>query len=788
MRKTRYLISNLVQDLWGLQKISSLTTISLFSLSTSTQSYCTTRPTYIHGELGHSSNRHLLGLLDSCSKDRSLAATKCFHAVSVTIGSVSDQPIFFDNNIMSFYLSANEVFDALKLFDRMPERNVVSYNTMICGLSRAEYVDMAMELFCEMRCCGYSPTQFTFGGLLSCHTLDIGMVRQLHVLVMKNGFLHADAFTGTTLLGLMGRNGYLDEAVDLFEDMPMKSLVTWNSVITLLGSFQCVGESLWYFREILREDIGLSESSFVGVLSGVQQDLELGAGRQLHGVAIKHGCICAVSVSNSFLSMYLKCLDESSALRLFQAGEITKDAVTWNTIITSFAKSETPLKAIKLFTELSAGKIMPNHTTFCSVINSCANLQSKMHGEAMHAKAIRIGLHSETRIGSALVDFYAKINRVKEAHCSFDDIYEKNVVSWSSLIPIYSGNQCPAILLVKEMLRQYFFPNEFTLSAVLKSSSALEIQQLHCFVLRMGYHNNEYVLSSLITSYAKDGQLTDALYLVTFSNASRSVIPANVAAAVYNRTGQYQKTQELVSSMEEPDNVSWNILIAACLRNENYLEGFELFRHMREDGIYYDNYTVVSLLCACSNLCSLALGSSIHGLLIKTCFESCDTFVFNVLMDMYGKCGSVQSSVKIFNQMTDRNLISWTALISILGLHGYAHKALKTFTEMESSGFKPNGVTFYVLLTACKHGGLVKEGMALFRKMEIYGVQPDMGHYQCVVELLARHGFVKEAEQVIYYMPFQPDALVWRSFLNGCRIQRTVDYQAKSNYSHCVQL
>uniref|UniRef100_A0A7N0VLD5 Pentatricopeptide repeat-containing protein n=1 Tax=Kalanchoe fedtschenkoi TaxID=63787 RepID=A0A7N0VLD5_KALFE len=782
MRKTPILFSNLVQDLLRFKKI-------IFSVSTSVRSYCSnSRLAAINGELDHSPERHLLGLLESCSKDRSLAATKCFHAFSITTGSVSDKPLFIRNNIMSFYISADEVFDALKLFDRMPERNVVSYSTMIGGLSRAECVDMAVDLFCEMRFCGYSPTQFTFGGLLSCPTLDIFRARQLHALAVKNGFLYVDAFTGTALLGLLGRNGSLDEAVELFEDMPRKSLITWNSLITLLGRYQFVEESFCHFREIFRKDVGLSESSFVGVLSGIQRDPELGVGRQLHGLAIKHGFDSALSVSNSILSMYLKCLDMSSVQRLFRSEEAIRDVVSWNTIISSFAKSETQLKAIELFSEMCAGEIVPNHTTFTSVINSCAKSQSRLHGELMHAKTIRIGLHFEAHVGSALVDFYSRVSRVKEARSAFDDISEKNVVSWNSLIAGYSGNQSSAVLLVKEMLRQSFSPNEFTLSAVLKSLPVSELQQLHCLVIRMGYHHNDYVSSSLITSYAKNEQLTDALYLVTASTAPRSAIPANVAAAVYNRTGQYQKTQEMICSIEGPDNVSWNILIAACLQNGNYTEGFELFRHMQVDGIYYDNYTIVSLLCACTNLCNLALGSSIHGLLMKTCFESCDIFVCNVLMDMYGKCGSVVSSMKVFNQMTDRNLISWTAIISNLGLHGYAHEAIKMFIEMESSGFKPNGATFFVLLTACKHGGLVKEGMDLFRKMESHVVQPDMGHYRCVVELLARHGFVKEAEQVICNMPFPPDALVWRSFLYGCRIQRTAECQANSDYGRCASL
>ncbi|KAK0590360.1 hypothetical protein LWI29_025904 [Acer saccharum] len=98
---------------------------------------------------------------------------------------------------------------------------------------------------------------------------------------------------------------------------------------------------------------------------------------------------------------------------------------------------------------------------------------------------------------------------------------------------------------------------------------------------------------------------------------------------------------------------------------------------------------------------------------------------------------------------------------------------------MELQGFKPDRVAFIAVLTACRHGGLVREGMELFGQMKkSYGVDPEIDHYHCMVDLLARCGHHKEAEKMIAIMPFPPNALIWRSFLEGCRRHKTTEYQA----------
>ncbi|KAK4368992.1 hypothetical protein RND71_012784 [Anisodus tanguticus] len=482
---------------------------------------------------------------------------------------------------------------------------------MISAHSRNGGLLEAWELFSAMRGCGYVPNQFTFGGLLGCESLDIIQGFQLQALAEKSGLFYVDAVTGTALLGLLGRQGCLDEAMQVFDEMPKRNLITLNCMISFLGQCGCVEEGT------------------------------------VHGLVVKNGLNFAVSVNNSLINMYAKCSDIQTTEKMFEDVPV-KDVVSWNTLISAMAKIERADKAMK------------------------------------------------------------------------------NVVSWNNLMLGYSSKGSYAILLLRQMIHSSCDPTEFSFPIAVKSSGLLEILQLHSLSVKVGYIDNDYVSSSLISSYAKARSVDDALRFVTTSDMPLSVVASNMIANIYNRNGQFDKTQELFSDLENPDTVSWNILIAACSRNGDYEEVFEL-GHMRIARVSPDKYMYVSLFSVCTKLCNLGLGSSLHGLIVKTDFKRCDTFVCNIMIDMYGKCGSLASSIKMFNEMTTRNVITWTAIVSVLGLHGYAYNALEKFKETYMTGIKPDKVAFIAVLSACRHVGLVKEGMELFRQMKgKYGVEPDI--------------------------------------------------------------
>uniref|UniRef100_A0A0A9FS18 Pentatricopeptide repeat-containing protein n=1 Tax=Arundo donax TaxID=35708 RepID=A0A0A9FS18_ARUDO len=147
-----------------------------------------------------------------------------------------------------------------------------------------------------------------------------------------------------------------------------------------------------------------------------------------------------------------------------------------------------------------------------------------------------------------------------------------------------------------------------------------------------------------------------------------------------------------------------------------------------------------------------------------------DVRVRNSLIDLYAKTGSIQSSLKMFNEMLDRrNLVSWTSIISGFAMHGLSTEAVELFAEMRRTGIRPNRITFLSVLNACSHGGLVEHGLAFFKTMVYeYNMNPEVKHFGCIIDMLGRAGRLCEAEQIIGGLPMEVNVVVWRILLGCC--------------------
>lgn len=216
----------------------------------------------------------------------------------------------------------------------------------------------------------------------------------------------------------------------------------------------------------------------------------------------------------------------------------------------------------------------------------------------------------------------------------------------------------------------------------------------------------------------------------------------------------------------------WNAVIsgfAKCGRSKEALELFDQMLQMEGEDVRADGITVVSALAACADLGALDAGEWIHDHAAKNSIQL-DVFVGTALVDMYSKCGSIDLARKVFDEMPDRNVMSWTVMIRGLAMCGNGGDALALFSKMIDEGVKPDGITFVGVLSACSHSRLVDEGRRVFASMtRDFGIVPKSEHYSCVVDLLSRAGMLREAIEFIENMPLEPDAALWGSLLSACR-------------------
>jgi len=237
--------------------------------------------------------------------------------------------------------------------------------------------------------------------------------------------------------------------------------------------------------------------------------------------------------------------------------------------------------------------------------------------------------------------------------------------------------------------------------------------------------------------------------------------------------------RKMFDEMPARSIVTWNALITGYSSQkqnpkENSVMALTYFNEMLADesDAKPNDTTMVCVLRAASRLGTLDIGTCIHGYIVKTiAAPEEDVFVGTGLLDMYSKCGCLSIASKVFFMMEEKNVLTWTAMATGLAFHGRGKEAIEILAQMKSRYMRPNAVTFTSVLAACCQAGLIEEGLRLFHNMEReFGVTPQIEHYGCIVDLLGREGYLKEAYNFVVRMPIRPDPILWRSLLGSCRL------------------
>nr|XP_043610144.1 pentatricopeptide repeat-containing protein At4g21065-like [Erigeron canadensis]XP_043610145.1 pentatricopeptide repeat-containing protein At4g21065-like [Erigeron canadensis] len=285
-------------------------------------------------------------------------------------------------------------------------------------------------------------------------------------------------------------------------------------------------------------------------------------------------------------------------------------------------------------------------------------------------------------------------------------------------------------------------PDRFTFPFVLKSCAKLKLKrlgkQVHGLVLKSGLGLDLYVQNGLISFYS-------GCELIGFA-------------------------RKVFDEMPERDVVSWTAVINGLVENKKAVEGLRVFERMERDGVEPNSVTVVAVLRACAETGALSVGRKLDRL-VSGRGGKLKKNVVTGLIDMYSKCGCIYSAVRVFDGAGDRDVYVWTAMISGLASHGQCKEAVELFKKMESVGLKPDEKTMTAVLSACRNMGWVDEGLMHFENIrKVYKLRPTVQHYGCVVDLLARAGRLEDAENFIKSMSIEPDAVLWRSLIWGCKV------------------
>ncbi|XP_057465241.1 pentatricopeptide repeat-containing protein At1g18485 [Actinidia eriantha] len=686
-------------------------------------------------------------LLQACGHQKDVNIGREVHKIVQKSTQFRDDFVL-NTRIITMYSMCGSPSESRSVFDQLKRKNLYQWNALISGYTRNELWFEAMSMFCELLVMmEFKPDNFTLPCVIKAcgGILDVGLGQAVHGMAVKMGLI-GDVFVGNALIALYGKCGFAEEAGKVFENMPDRNLVSWNSILSGFSEIGFSRESFDVLREMLIGENGMipDEVTLVTVLPVCAGEGKVEMGMMVHGLAVKSGLSEELMVTNALMDMYSKCGFLSEAQMLFDTNG-GKNVVSWNSMIGGYSRSGDVDRTFGLLRKMQMGSVRmkADEVTILNVLPVCLDKSELLTLEELHGYSLRNGLQCDELVANAFIAAYAKCGALSSAENVLYGMENKTVSSWNALIGGYAQNGDPsrALEVFRQMTDSGLNPDSFSIGSLLLAFAHLKLlrhgKEIHGFVLRNVVETDSFIAISLLSLYIQ----------------CRKPFFAQV----------------LFDRMEHKNLVSWNAMLAGYSQNELPDEALNLFRQMVSNGTRPYEIAITSVFGACSQLSALQLGKETHCFALKAHLTE-DIFVGCSMIDMYAKCGSIELSRKVFDQQKEKDVVLWTVIIAGYGIHGRGKEAVELFEKMQTLGLKPDGFTFIGILMACSHSGLVEEGLKCFKQMQLlYEIETKLEHYACVVDMLGRAGQFNDALKLINEMPMEPDIGMWSSLLSSCR-------------------
>ncbi|KAJ7551395.1 hypothetical protein O6H91_06G013300 [Diphasiastrum complanatum] len=659
--------------------------------------------------------------LQICGKLKAYSKGKKIHSDLVKSGLESNK--YVASTLVSMYAKCGSLADARQVFDRMHERDLVAWNAIIGAYAKQGQGREALVLCRQLKKEALKLDTVTFVSMLNAcaglATLEEG--KSIHAEAVEAGY-ELDVYVGTALIDMYAKCGEVLRARNVFDRMLKKNVVSWNAMISGYAKQGSGNEVLRLCQQMKEQGFRPDGVTFVCMLNACATLEDIKHGKQVHEEAMQFGLASDVFVGTALVDMYAKCGS------LFQARQIfdelpKKNVITWNAMIAGYGQVEYSEEVLNLWKKMKGQGIRPSGVTFVYMLNACASLGLVNQGRKFHHEAMEAGFVSNVFVGAALIDMYSKQGSLQLANQVFDRMPRRDVVVWNSLIAGYAKheNASEALRLFEEMKLQGLTPNAVTYVFMLNACASLENveqgKQIHLDLIEAGFEKDVFVGSALVDMYAKCGSL--------------------------------QNSRHVFDGLLIKNVVSWNAMIAAHAKYGEADEVLKLWHQMKHDHVQPTGLTFVSVLNSCASLAALEQGKEVYIDILESSTEV-DIFVEVALINMFSKCGSLDLAWTTFSCMSQRDVVSWNAIISGCSKYGNIIQAFQLFRQMQQEGLQPDEVTCLIVLSVCSHLGLLDEGCHLFYSMSRdHTVVVSLEHYNCMVDLFSRAGCLDIADDFV---------------------------------------
>ncbi|WCJ24063.1 Tetratricopeptide repeat (TPR)-like superfamily protein [Euphorbia peplus] len=466
------------------------------------------------------------------------------------------------STLISIYCNFNLLHHSLLLFNTLISPPVLAYKSIIRCYTSHGQCSQALHCFMHLRASGQYPDHNVFPSVLKAATLllDFRLGESVHACVIRLG-MDFDLYTGNALMNMYGKfqcsgleknvgyvfderphrnGGYVRK---IFEMMPNRDIVSWNTVISGDAQNGNCEEALMMVREMGEACLKPDPFTLSSVLPLFAEYVNVDKGKEIHGYAIRHGFDQDVVIGSGLIDMYAKCTRVEDSLRVFSVLP-KRDAISWNSIIAGCVQNSLFDEGLRYFRLMMKAKVRPRPVSFSSILPVCSHMTKLNLGKQLHGHIIRTGYDDNMFIASSLVDMYAKCGNVEVARWIFDKMETHDMVAWTAIIMGYAlhGHARDAIFLFHQM----------------------EIRQVR---------PNYVVFIAVLTACSHAGLVDEAWRYFNSMTQNYGIAPGiehyTAMADVLGRAGKLDEAYNLLSRMDRPIGSVWSSLLASCRVHKN---------------------------------------------------------------------------------------------------------------------------------------------------------------------------------------------------------------------------
>ncbi|CAL5434909.1 unnamed protein product [Camellia sinensis] len=568
---------------------------------------------------------------------------QAIHGFLLKFGYQND--VFRGNNLVSMYVKFDKLDDAQRVFDEMLDRNTITWTSLINGYSRVHDVESVTRIAHHMHKSQEEFNEHTCSVILrACESPDERICgEQIHGFAIKSGFCD-NVFVGTSLVSMYSRSGHLDDAEKLFNELTYKDVRCLNFMISEYGNAGYGEKALWFFFELLRIGLEPNDYTFTNVISACNGTVGLEEGRQLHGLAIKHGLVAKTSVGNTIITMYGRYGLVEEAECMFH-GMAERNFVSWTALLSAYVRNGHGHKAFVGFLDMVNQGLNLDSNCLSCVLDGCSECQNLDFGLQIHGFVIKLGLVSNINVLTALIDLYAKCENLQSARLFLNGLSVINTASFNAFLTGFTevdgGDDKDAMLLFNQLRLTELKPDSVTFACLISLSAnqacLVRGTSLHAYAIKTGFESDLTVGNAVITMYAKCGSILDA--------------------------------HQMFTGMKVHDSVSWNSMVSAHALHGQGKEAVSLFEEMVSEGFLPDKITILAVLQACcySGLCNY--GFCVFNEMemkygIRPVLEH-----FACMVDLFGRAGFFSEAMDFINEspFSDSPLL-WRTLVHVCKL------------------------------------------------------------------------------------------------------------------------